>query len=749
MSSFDLSTDEGLRAALDSLGRPSEWADGRGQWHRDLMQTIQWIRSTDQAERASSHFQERLWENNHVAATGQGNISVETALADERFRQWLAERSLQPLPHDHAERRRFLQEFYGALLQKLTPYGGRMPHLKILRVIAALYPEAMTTVADRSALQKLVRAMGGRRREVIEAHLWIRERLDQLLGDAGSEPAALAERIAIPWQLYERFVRTPTGEEGVGEGDGDDQRARLEPLPAARRRRGLTSIRGGFTTVLSALEFVQPGVTRPELLDFLRAASPGLKESSLGMIINVLQSELGTIEREGDQYVLTDRGAKVLESGDSVELADFLLTRVLGVDKALMELRTRAALARAELTRAIRGMNPGWTSDFVPQSMISWLTSLGLVESVASDAGAKLTLTDAGELWADRIHWPPEPLQVAEIPVLPAGRDVVLPPLPQIVARVRERGFFPGSLIAGLHAGLWSHRRRHFAILTGLSGSGKTLLARSYAHALAQDDSDAQLITVPVQPGWYDPGALLGYVSPLAGESFVDTPFLRFLLEAAQDPERPHVVVLDEMNLSHPEQYMAPILSAMETGGAIELHTAREQLDGVPASLPYPENLVIIGTVNMDETTHGLSDKILDRAFVLEFWESDLDRYPNWDSSGLSVERIRQVREVLGALMAVLAPARLHFGWRVVDDVLGFLAKSADASEALPFDSALDRVVHAKVLPKLRGEDSLRFREALGGCVDVCRRFGLVQAAEKVAELERDLTATGSARFWR
>jgi MoxR-like ATPase len=340
-------------------------------------------------------------------------------------------------------------------------------------------------------------------------------------------------------------------------------------------------------------------------------------------------------------------------------------------------------------------------------------------------------------------------LQIAEIPVPPAGRDLVLPPLPQIVERVQEGGFFPVSVIASLHAGLWSHGRRHFAILTGLSGSGKTLLARSYAHALAQDDSGAQLITVPVQPGWYDPGALLGYVSPLVGESFVDTPFLRFLLEAAQDPERPHVVVLDEMNLSHPEQYMAPILSAMETGGAIELHTAREQIDGVPASLPYPENLVIIGTVNMDETTHGLSDKILDRAFVLEFWEIDLDHYPRWDSSGLSDERTRQVREVLAALMAVLAPARLHFGWRVVDDVLGFLVKAAEAGDALAFEAALDSVVYAKVLPKLRGEDSLRFREALTGCLEVCRRFGLARSAEKVAELDHDLTATGSARFWR
>src|SRR6185295_13178836 len=159
---------------------------------------------------------------------------------------------------------------------------------------------------------------------------------------------------------------------------------------------------------------------------------------------------------------------------------------------------------------------------------------------------------------------------------------------------------------------LWSHERRHFAVLTGLSGSGKTLLAREYARAVTGHDSDRQRITLPVQPGWYDPGALLGFVNPLRGDSYVRTPFLEFLIAAAGDPSRPYVAVLDEMNLSHPEQYMAPLLSAMETGDVIPLHTEGDFFDGVPGSVAYPSNLVLIGTINMDETTHGLSDKVLD-----------------------------------------------------------------------------------------------------------------------------------------
>ena len=85
------------------------------------------------------------------------------------------------------------------------------------------------------------------------------------------------------------------------------------------------------------------------------------------------------------------------------------------------------------------------------------------------------------------------------------------------------------------------------------------------------------------------------------------------------------------MNLSHPEQYLAPILSAMErVGGDIPLHGGGAEYR-VPSSIAYPRNLVLIGTVNMDETTMGISDKVLDRAFTLEFWDVDVNAWPGWD----------------------------------------------------------------------------------------------------------------------
>src|SRR5262249_34179771 len=135
------------------------------------------------------------------------------------------------------------------------------------------------------------------------------------------------------------------------------------------------------------------------------------------------------------------------------------------------------------------------------------------------------------------------------------------------------------------------------------------------------------------------------------------------------------VAVLDEMNLSHPEQYMAPLLSAMETGDSIRLHNEGDFFDGVPGAIEYPNNLVLIGTVNMDETTHGLSDKVLDRSFVIEFWDIDLSEYPGWGKTGIDGAKELRTRQVLDGLLNALSPAKLHFGWRVVEN---FVAPPAD-----------------------------------------------------------------------
>ena len=331
---------------------------------------------------------------------------------------------------------------------------------------------------------------------------------------------------------------------------------------------------------------------------------------------------------------------------------------------------------------------------------------------------------------------------------------VHVPQLKDVLSQVNSsERYFPDDLCQKLHLGLWADERRHFAVLTGLSGAGKTLLARAYAEAITGEDpteeNPERSCIVAVQPGWTDPSYLLGYANPLQENKFERTPFLNLILHADKHPESPHVALLDEMNLSHSEQYMAPLLSAMETGGSIEIHGRGETFDGVPQSIKYPKNLVLIGTVNMDETTHGLADKLLDRAFTLEFWKVDVDEWPGWKNNELRPKKEKHVKEILNALMEALEPARLHFGYRVIKEIVAFLTFRQSEKDSLDWQKALDSVIYAKVLPKLRGDDSTRIREALSKCKDVLDKYDLSDSAEKVQELSDDLKATGSARFWR
>jgi hypothetical protein len=267
-------------------------------------------------------------------------------------------------------------------------------------------------------------------------------------------------------------------------------------------------------------------VSWQDLHDFVKGENAALKASSVNVNLNVFRRELGVLTREGDQVKVTEAGRRLLADEDSSVLAPWLLTRILGIDHALVALRDGGPRPPADLVRTVQAANKGWTSKFAPQAILSWLRSFGVIE-VADDEG--LALTQRGRAWAARIHWKPERYEgisdeeveavIRPSPTASAGTYNV-PLLADVTKQLPGTMQYAADQVAALHAGLWAHPTRHFAILTGLSGSGKTSLARDYAKAVIaatakQDDPPRRFLVVPVSPGWTDPSALLGYPNPL------------------------------------------------------------------------------------------------------------------------------------------------------------------------------------------------------------------------------------------
>lgn len=750
----DYSNEENLKKLLNSI---DPWNESP-TWLNNLHQFLIEVGQADLDTRSSYEFQQRLWRQNPISNAGQGAIDVSKAIADNTFRLWVAEKSMESLddksPDDCAT---WLDDFYHELLKNIRPFTTATPYLLVMRTLAAFWPRKLTSVSSFTPAYEIARIwFGSVQLNIVRLQLEMTKHMNDLLGEPGEDLREVAARMTLPWlSLVAVRQNEESGQSEVLSKAGE---ITLQHRPAEQRRKGLTSLKGGLSTIKTVLYFLEIPKSRSDLIDFLQEEFPDSKNSTLSTIISILSNEFFVIEKEGDIFSLSSRGVAFLRTQDPQELIPVMITHILGVDHVLCAMKDESQ-SFTQLLFLLRKVHTGWTSETVPRSILSWLIQLGLVEK---DERKTFSLTDEGLRWANRITWQPEFLPQAPVIETDLDVDEVSSELSvhslninAIISDVIKDSAFQTRQVEQLHLGLWAHKQRHFAILAGLSGSGKTQLALKYAQALsthhpapASDEDKKTWFVQPVLPGWYDPSALLGYINPLRPESYTRTPLLNFLLEAANSPEIPFVVILDEMNLSHPEHYFAPFLSAMESGTQLMLHSEGDMFDGVPARLRYPTNVAFIGTLNMDETTLSLSDKVLDRAWTMEFWEIDLKNFPGWNSYGLSVGELEYVRDVLTSLMEYLKPERLHFGWRTIEDVLSHISL---ARQLISFNlvDALDDVIYARVLPKIRGSDSARLRKMLQDCHSLCLKHNLPQCANKLISLSSDLENAGMMRFWR
>lgn len=293
-------------------------------------------------------------------------------------------------------------------------------------------------------------------------------------------------------------------------------------------------------------------------------------------------------------------------------------------------------------------------------------------------------------------------------------------------------------------------KSKPFLLLAGISGTGKSRIVRELARACWDKGSEEFKVQKPrnfemvqVKPNWHDSSELIGYVSRIDGVRYIVGPFLRFMVKAIQDPETPYFLCLDEMNLAPVEQYFAEYLSVVEsrkrqddgtitTDPIIDFSNTEEYKSLIDQLFPddydlrkeylteeggkrlsIPQNLIVVGTVNMDETTFSFSRKVLDRAMTIEMNEVDL-------SGGLDArhEKIGKLgsAELIGNAVEGVDVYSAYKS--VCDKAINYLQKINDKLEGTPFKIAyrtrnevLLYVVNNLPYNKIDGDDESEYKE--------------------------------------
>lgn len=312
-------------------------------------------------------------------------------------------------------------------------------------------------------------------------------------------------------------------------------------------------------------------------------------------------------------------------------------------------------------------------------------------------------------------------------------------------------------------------KSKPFLLLAGISGTGKSRIVRELARACWEEGSEEYMAQKPknfqmvqVKPNWHDSSDLIGYVSRVSGKAeFVTGEFLKFIAKAWEDTETPYFLCLDEMNLAPVEQYFAEYLSVIESrksheDGTVTTDPIVEKADeewyfNLTASLTsdedirkqfneqgicIPQNLIVVGTVNMDETTFSFSRKVLDRAMTIEMNEVDLHgglternerigKLGKADLIGHAVEGVdvysanREVSETvltyLDAINTVLESTPFKVAYRTRNEFLLYVVNNLpyckdEQGEELPQEHvvarALDEITSMKVLSRIEGDDT-------------------------------------------
>ena len=311
-------------------------------------------------------------------------------------------------------------------------------------------------------------------------------------------------------------------------------------------------------------------------------------------------------------------------------------------------------------------------------------------------------------------------------------------------------------------------KSKPFLLLAGISGTGKSRIVRELARACWEAGSEEYKAQKPknyemiqVKPNWHDSSELIGYVSRVSGQPvFIVGDFLKFIAKAWENEDIPHFLCLDEMNLAPVEQYFAEYLSVVESRKNIDGEIVTDAIIEKCAEQWYfdltaklttndevrtrfmnegisiPKNLIVVGTVNMDETTFSFSRKVLDRAMTIEMNEVDLDagltnRYEQIgklgeaELIGYAVEGVdvyadnKEVCDTaityLKSINAVLEGTPFKVAYRTRNEFLLYVVNNLpynkneqgeEIAQGVVIARALDEITNMKILSRIEGDET-------------------------------------------
>lgn len=303
---------------------------------------------------------------------------------------------------------------------------------------------------------------------------------------------------------------------------------------------------------------------------------------------------------------------------------------------------------------------------------------------------------------------------------------------------------FNPRILKAFHTSLKTAEWSPLTVLAGVSGTGKSELPRLYSHF-----GGIYYEPLSVQPNWDSQESMLGFFNSIDNK-FDAQPMLRFLAQSQKPSSDEYpgladamcLVLLDEMNLAHPELYFAEFLSKLELrrgrkGADVPCLPVKIGAGLPPYELPLGRNVLWAGTMNQDETTKSLSDKVLDRSIIINFprpteLKRRLKLTPLDDSnrgaalhkqawlewvvrnSDFTDEEIKPFKEFIEKMNAALAVSGRALGHRVWQSVEYYMANYPDVRAAPKDSNERARAMHTafedqlvqKVMPKLRGIDT-------------------------------------------